>query len=78
MDTTKVEAAIKRTIGYSESTNKREFMKGAKVAMSKMEDLLAPEIASLTTQLKNATANYKYTLSNIEAMARIIKQYTYE
>lgn len=66
-----VEKEVKGTVGFKEAEDKKSFMTGVSVAISKMENKYAKEIEKLKIQLKYANINaetYKKDLTNLSSI----------
>lgn len=70
-----VEKQSKETVGYSEATNKKSFMTGVSVAISKAEYLYNKEIESLKLQLKYANKSSDDNSKDLQQLALIISKH---
>jgi hypothetical protein len=71
-----IELKTKDTIGYSEAENKKSFMRGVSVAISKMEDVYNDKIKNLELQLKYTKENGETYKKDLKTLASIIDKYS--
>lgn len=70
-----VKRGIKNTVGFVESANSIEFMKGANIAYSRAEDYYSKEIHQLQLRLDNATKALE-TITKVCNIANTLKRYS--
>ena len=71
-----IESKAKDTIGYNEAENKKSFMTGVSVAISKMEDEYNEKIKNLELQLKYAKENGETYKKDLKTLASIVDRYS--
>ena len=67
---------LMNTIGYSESSNKREFSKGAMMATSFTEEYFNEKINSMDYRFNHLNNEYQDIRKDIEDLTRIITKYS--
>lgn len=68
--------AIETTLGYMESGDKKEFMKGAKVALMLLGQAADLRVDALQVRLQQAEQSAQQATSDLKTMAEIIKRWT--
>jgi len=63
---------VRNTVGYSESDDKREFMKGVEVALSLMGSKLADELEIDQNTIKSLKQQNKGLKKDLTTVSRII------
>jgi len=71
-----VESEVKGTVGYDEAENKKSFMTGVGVAISKLEAKYEILIKELEQQLKYANQNVETYKKDLTTLASIINRYS--
>ena len=71
-----IESKVKNTIGYNEAENKKSFMTGVCVTISKMEDEFNDKIKYLETQLMYAKENSETYKKDLKTLASIVDRYS--
>ncbi len=69
---------VTNTVGYHESENKKEFEKGAKVAISKAIDYYEPQIKLLKDQVEYWKGKYESCEKDFFTLAAILNKYSPE
>lgn len=64
------------TVGYHESDNKNEFMKGADVAISKAKTLYEEKIKAIEQDRDRWRRDYKALKTDMDALTSIITKYS--
>lgn len=68
----------KNTVGYRESGNRDEFVKGAQVAISKASDYYKKNIYELTRQLKYEKGCHESAVKDLQTLNSILNKYQSE
>lgn len=71
----KVLSTLNDSVGYQESDNKKEFMKGAGVAVSWMINELKPELKQLINQSYSLKTQKEQIENDIFILSSIIRKY---
>lgn len=69
---------VKGTVGYNESDNKTEFIKGANVAYSRLSKHYKPIIDAAIKDRDYWKELHQKTLEDMHTLTRIIERYTPE
>jgi hypothetical protein len=73
---TQVELEVKETVGYSEADDKKSFMTGVSVAISKLEIKYKRQIEGLEQQLKYSKINSETYEKDLKTLASIVNRYS--
>lgn len=71
-----VELEAKNTVGYNEAENKKSFMTGVSVAISKLEVKYEEKIKNLELRLKYANQNIETYKKDLKTLASIVDRYS--
>lgn len=71
-----VELEAKDTVGYNEAENKKSFMTGVSVAISKLEVKYEERIKKLELQLKYAKEDGETYCKDLKTLASILGRYS--
>ena len=71
-----VELEVKDTVGYNEAENKKSFMTGVSVAISKLEVKYEEQINNLVLQLRYANQNSEMYKKDLKSLTSIIQKYS--
>ena len=70
-----IERVVKDTVGYSEAENKKSFMIGVSVAISKYEEVLGEQIETLSRNVEFYKKAYESVTKDITTIVKIFNQY---
>lgn len=74
-DKQKIERDIKNTVGYNEADNKKDFMVGASVAISKLEAHYESLISSLNIKITLLTKTEQELYDDLTTLTTILNKY---
>ena len=73
-----LEKRVQDTVGYSESSDRDEFMKGARIGIAKAVDVFETHVKALNIRLKNSEAYCCELKADLKTLVRILDRYREE